>query len=211
MARKDGIRGALNVSGEGQIKVKPDVASVRLAVLTEGKTAADAASQNAELASRVVAALEKLGIAHDALQTVGLNLFPVYTSDDKTGTTRITGFRAEDSIIARTSIDLAGKAFDAGVSAGANESSGISFALSDNRPHRDKALEAAVHAALAEAELVATAMGVTIRGPKTIDIDQGAGPILVRSVFAEARASTPVLPGELTITARVRVSFEYKT
>lgn len=210
MARKDQIQGTLNVSGEGQITAKPDVASVRLAVVTEGKTASEAVGSNAEIAERVVAAIEKLGVSRDDMKTVGLNIYPVYETDEKTNMSRISGFRAENSIVVTAAVALGGKVFDAGVGAGANESSGISFGLRDERPYREKALAAAVEAANSEAGIVAEAMGVNLRGPKTIDIDQGSGPIVMKAAF-ESRSATPVMSGDLTISARVRVSFEYRT
>jgi uncharacterized protein YggE len=203
------VPGELNVSGEGQVQVKPDVAWVRLGVVTEAKTAADAAAQNAAQASQLVEQILALGIARDALKTTGLSIAPIYEYPEG-GAPRITGYRVEDSITVECAVDLAARVFDAGVAAGANESSGLSFGVRDEAPHRRKALENAVQAARTDGDTVAAAMGVTIQGAKSIEVDAGGVPVLFKTARAErGGADTPVLPGELTVSARVRVVFVY--
>lgn len=91
---------------------------------------------------------------------------------------------------------LAGKVFDTGVAAGANEGSGLSFGLKDERPYRHQALDLAIKAARAEAEAVCRAMGVTLKGPHTIQVIQGGGPVQLQSERLLMKSTTPVLPGE---------------
>jgi uncharacterized protein YggE len=54
-------------------------------------------------------------------------------------------------------------------------------------------------------------MDVTLKGPRTIQVVQGGGPVRLQSERLMTKASTPVLPGELTISAEVRVTFEYRS
>lgn len=201
------VPGELNVSGEGQIKVMPDVAWVRLGVLTEAKTAAEASAQNAALASQVVARVLAIGIERDALQTSGLSIAPLYEYPDG-GAPRIVSYRAENSITVACAIELAARVFDDGVAAGANQSSGLSFGLRDPEPHRSRALKAAVAAARADATTVASAMGIILLGAKLVEVDTVGVPVLFKTARLE-RAETPVLGGELTVSARVRVVFVY--
>lgn len=200
----------LNVVGEGRIQLPADVAEIRLSVITEAKTAGEAAGSNAKLASSVVARLEELGVARSAMRTEGLSLYPVYTSDPQTGTSSIQSYRAEDTIAVRSAVDMAAKVFDAGIESGANHSSGITFGLADPEGHRQAALAAAVKSARTEAESVARAMGVEIEGPRTIDIDPPASGGTVSPRVLSRETSTPVLPGVISVTATVRVTFEVR-
>jgi uncharacterized protein YggE len=209
MAKKDSI-GLLSVTGEGQVRAKPDVATLRLGVLSEAKTASDAVTANAVAMTQVIEAVKGLGVAEGALQTVGLNLYPVLSYDEPNARNVIVGYRAEDTLSVETAVELAGKVFDAAVKNGANESSGLAFGRKDETELRDKALVAAVAAAKRDAEVVMKAMGVDAKGVRSIDIEQGGGPLVVRSTARfDKAASTPVMAGEITVTARVRVSFDY--
>jgi uncharacterized protein YggE len=203
------VPGELNVSGEGQVTVNPDVAWVRLGVVTEAKTAGEAAAQNSALANQVVERILALGIARESLRTTGLTIAPMYEYPEGAAP-RIVGYRVEDSITIECAVTLAAKVFDGGVAAGANESSGLSFGIKDEAPHRRRALEAAVQSARTDAETVAAAMGVHLLGAKLIEVDAGGVPVLFKTARAERGPSdTPVLPGELTVSARVRVVFVY--
>ena len=209
MAKKDSI-GTLSVTGEGHVRAKPDVATLRLGVLSEAKTASDAVTANAVAMTQVIEAVKGLGIPEGALQTVGLNLYPVLTYDEPSARNLIVAYRAEDTLSVETAVELAGKVFDAAVKSGANESSGLSFGRKDEGELRDKALEAAVAAAKRDAEVVMKAMGVDAKSVRSIDIEQGGGPVVVRTTARfDKAASTPVMAGEITVSARVRVTFDY--
>jgi hypothetical protein len=208
MTNHESGKGTLALSGTGRVEVTPDVATVRLTIVTERKTAAEAVAENAQRAASVVDRLHALGIGKGDVTTAGLNLYPVYQTDQATNAATIVGYRASNTIAVEAPIDLAGKVFDAGVEAGADESSGLSFGIKNPRPHREKALELAVANARAEAELVAKAMGVRLLHPKSIDVGGESAPIRFESVRLMARAETPVLPGSLSVSASVQVTFE---
>lgn len=198
--------GVLEVTGEGQVKARPDRASVRLAVITEAKSAKQAVDDNAKLANAVIDAIVALGVPKSALSTQGLSVGPIYNYDENLRTSVIVGYQATDAIAADVEITRAGEVYDAGVGAGANQSSGISFHLADERPLRKVALEAAVAAAQADAATVAAASGVKLHGPEEITVESGGGPI-IRTAESLAKNATPVLPGQLTVSARVRIKY----
>lgn len=208
MAAETKLR-TLHVSGTGEVRAKPDQAEIRLAVLTEAKTAAQAVQENAKLANQVINAVKALGITEESLRTVGLNVYPILSFDRDTQRSRIDGYRAENAISVTAPLDLTGKVFDAGISAGANESSGITFGLSDERQYRETALEAAVRAAREDAQVIAKAMGVQVVAPYSIEVDQRGAPVLRRMELRAREADvTPILPGELTVSAQVRITYE---
>lgn len=209
MSHKNEHAGTLDLRGEGEIEVKPDIAFVQLAIVTEGKTAEEAVGKNAQKASNVIDRLTKLEIPRKDMKTTNLNLYPIYDTDAGSSVSTIVGYRAQNAIMVEAHVQLAGKVFDVGVAGGANESSGVSFAIKDERPYRQQALELAIKNARAEADAVCSAMGVTLKGPHTIQVTRGSGPIRLRSERLTAKAATPLLPGQLTISAEVQVVFDY--
>jgi uncharacterized protein len=204
--------GNLNVSGRGEVQVKPDVATIMLAVITEAQKAEEAASRNAEQAQRVIKQMRALGIPERDIQTSGLRLSPVYRYDDDSSYRRIVGYRAENSVSVKAPIELAGEVFDSGIEAGANEASGMIFGLRDERPYREAALEAAVKAAHQEARVVSDAMGLSLLPPREVMVDREGGPIIFQADIRteKAMAATPVMPGTLTISAEVRITYQYR-
>ena len=210
MAKVDRM-GTLNVAGIGEIKVRPEIATVRLAIVTKAKSAAEAVAENAQLINSVTSRVNALsGVSMEDIRTVGLTVYPVTRYDKETQETVIEGYRAVNAIAVTVPVELAGQVFDAGISAGASEVSGISFGLREERQYRMRALEEAVARAQAEAERVADAVGVRLVDPLNIDVEQGAGPMFRGLELAKAEAfDTPVYPGQITVMARVQITYAF--
>lgn len=198
--------GTLEVSGTGKVTVAPDEAIIHLRVITEAKTANDAVAANAKRTQSVIDAVSAQ--PNHGVTTTGLGVSPMMEYDAATHSNRIIGYRATNGVTVKTKIDYAGQIFDAGIHAGANQSSGISFAVQDEVPFRDEALRLAVKIAFSEARIVAKAADVTLEGAETIWIDSGMGPIMFRTAALEQDAmQTPLIPEDLTISASVRIVF----
>lgn len=194
--------GTISVSGTGLVKVAPDEAIVRLSVFTEAKTAVEASQSNATATEAVIEATSAQ--PNHGVTTSGLNVRPITQYDD--GVATIVGFRATNNVEIRTKVGYAGQVFDAGIAAGANQSSGIEFRLQDDRPQRDTALQIAVKEAVADASIVASTAGVELDGPESIDVDQGGGRT-IQPALLRAETTTPVMPNDLTVSATVRIVF----
>jgi uncharacterized protein YggE len=95
--------------------------------------------------------------------------------------------------------------FDAGIRAGANQSSGIEFRVQQEASHREQALQLAVEDALAQGRIAAKAAGVQVLGVETISIDAGGRFYLRMAADEVGSPRTPVLPGDMTISAGVRM------
>lgn len=203
--------GILESPGTGLVEVAPDLGVVRLAVITEAETAAEAVQQNATRMQQVLAAVQAL--PHREIETVGLGVRPITTWDPDTRTASITGYRAENAVEVEVDVDQVAPVFDAGITAGANESSGIELRLSDETPHRKQALRLAYEEARAGAEAVAEAAGVTLGQPERITIDPASGlePRRFEAAMLRAEASTPVLPGPLAVRASLRAAFRMRS
>jgi hypothetical protein len=106
-----------------------------------------------------------------------------------------------------------GPALDALVTAGANQINAISFSLRDPKPLLAAAREQAVADAIARAQTLTKAAGVTL-GP-ILTIQEG-GADVPRPVYVAARLMagapppTPTAAGEQSVTASVSIVFEIK-
>lgn len=202
MSHAEKTTGTLSLAGRGELRVKPDIARINLAVQTQSPTAAQASQENAALMDRVIARMVKLEIPSGDIQTVGLNLSPVQSDKEPYP---IVGYRAEDTVQITAPIALAARVFDEGITAGANESSSLSFGIRDPGAYREQLLLAAVKQARREAEVVSHAMGVTLHGVRSIDIVSTESGY--REKLALSGPSTPVMPGQVTLSAAVQVVF----
>lgn len=200
----------LTVTGEGQSRVAPDLATVQLGVTTQAESASDAMRQNAEAQSAVIAALREAGLAEADIQTSGLNLNPLMRYGDGVAP-EVTGYQASNIVTVRVAeMERLGEVLDAIVAAGANEIQGIQFTREDGADTLDEARREAVEDARRKAEVMAEAAGVTL-GPIMVlrDVPQNGGMPrpMMRMEAAMADASTPVQPGEMSMAAQVEIEF----
>ncbi len=203
-----------NLSAYGETRIAPDMASINLGVMTEGKTAAEAFSANAARMTSVMTSLKKAGIAEKDIQTSNLNLSPQYRYVENQPPVLI-GYQVSN-IVTVTVRDLkrVGAAVDATVSAGANQMNGISFGLADPTAAENAAREAAVRALSAKADLYARATGYRIS--RLVTLSEGGGysapppmPLMEMRAQSFAKdASTPIAGGELKVRIDINGLYE---
>jgi uncharacterized protein YggE len=208
-----GNKGTITLTGTAQLRARADQATIDLAVVTRAATASDAIRENAKIADRVIGAVQQQGVSLDSIATAGIRVGPFYVWDKDNETNKLGGYEAINAVVVDVRVELAGIVYDAGVTAGATHGSGMTFRLGDEAGHRKQALLAAVKNARDEAETVTRAMKVHIDGPETIDVPAGSGPVIFKSArmaMADSAAETPVMPGEITVTASVEVTFRFR-
>ncbi len=208
-------KNTLEVSGRGEIKIKPDTAYLRLSVETTAKKASDAVKENAEKMKSVLDKLKSQIGKGDKISTAGYQLYPLYDYNDKTKKTELTGYRATNEIVVETkNLNDLGKLIDSATQVGANRIENLSFGSDKKEQYRKEALAKAVKDAKETAEIVAGASGVKI--VKILKISPSYDiPVPVYRDFGaqklaamEAAPPTPIEPGELTVTATVNVVYE---
>jgi uncharacterized protein YggE len=178
-----------------------------LEVITEASTASEAVALNAEITQAVLDAV--MDEPNQGVTTTGLGVHPIYEYDPQTNVSSVVGFRASNGVKVVTKPITAGQVYDAGIQAGANVSSGISYRIENEAPLRELALRLAVEQAFIEATIVADTARVELLGPETIVIDPLGGPIMLRAEKLSADAeATPVIPEDLDISANVRITFK---
>lgn len=208
-------RNTLEVTGKGEIRIKPDTAYLTLSVETSAKKASDAVRENAERMKSVLDRLKSQIGKDDKITTTGYQLSPIYEYNESTRRSELTGYRASNRIVVETrNLDALGRLIDSATEVGANRIEGLSFGTSKREEYRRQALVKAVEDAKATAEIVANASGVKMVRILKISPSYDVPPPLYRefaittkAVQAEA-APTPIEPGELTVGANVSMVFE---
>ena len=199
------------VSGDAIVQAQPDTAILTLSVVTQAKRALDAQQENANKSDAVVRAL-KAGAGPGAeVKTSGYSLQPQRVYRENQPPT-ITGYEARNSVtVTLSDLTKVGTLIDAASEAGANDISGISFTLRQDRPSRDEALRQATREALGKATVIAQALGGKIARIVEVQEEGTMRPIPIydqRMEMKAAQASTPIEIGTLEITSRVQLVAE---
>lgn len=204
----------LTVSATGRADTRPDEARLRLGVTSIGPSAAEASRLNRDKMERVAAALDRLGIKPDAMQTRNLSLQRIDYGPDR------GRFQAQN-VLEVTMRDMArvGDAVAAVTDAGANLVGGPDLQVSDRERANRSAYAQAYQSAHSRAEAYATAAklrivrvvnivdggetGVPLPYTRTMDVQAAAPP----PVAAPPPPPVPFSPGVNTTEVRVRVDY----
>lgn len=202
----------ITASETGSVIGTPDRAQISLAVETENPNVQIAQADNAARMTRVMDPLITAGIPENALKTTGYNIYPVY-EDSKLYGEKIKTYRVTNTItVTLHDISRTGEVIDIGVENGINQASSIQFLLSDERSQelRTEALKEATERAASDARTVAETLGVRITSVKSAEISGGYTPVRFQNYAvpdSAGGASTPIEPGEITVTAAVTVTY----
>jgi uncharacterized protein YggE len=200
----------LTVTGEGEVKAKPDQATLSAGVVTEGKTAAAALAANSRAMNAVFETLKRLRIPDRDIQTLEISVQPQYPNDSRSPR-RITGYQVSNSVtVTVADLNNVGPAIDALVSSGSNSLGDISFSIRDPKPLLAEARTAAVKDAMAKAETLARASGTTLGA--VMQISEGGVTGLPQPMMrmAMAPAAPPIATGEQTVSVSVSISWEIR-
>jgi uncharacterized protein YggE len=131
----------------------------------------------------------------------------------------VIGYTASTAVVVRTAeLERVGEIVDIGIDAGANTVRGIDFELDDDSAAIKQALRQAMEFAKEKAEVLATTSGRTLG--RTLVIEEGGTRAPSRANFLNGTVATagaasgapgtpsfPVIPPDLTVRARIVVTF----
>lgn len=211
---QEGRGTVLNINAEGVSEARPDMATLRLGVVTTGRTAQSALEANTQRMTGLIDALRREGIAERDIRTVSASVYPNRQQRI------IANYRAVNAVGVRVrDINAAGRIVDAIVEAGGNTVEGVHFSFQDPAAQHDLARRAAIAEARRRADLYAEALGLSVA--RTIEVSE---PGAVRQVSEQLELtatlttdsllselpSLPIVPGEIATRAQVTVSFELR-
>lgn len=200
----------MKVNGSASVKAEPTMAIASLGVVTENMSLEEAQRENALKTTSVINSLYSLNIPRKDISTASFDIQPQY--DYIEGKQEFRGYRVTNilSIIIRD-LSMVGEVIDTATANGANRVDNISFSVEDPSLYYNKALSLAVKSASEKARELANAFGVRL-DPVPVKISEVSS-----STIAEASPSvklmaapTPILPGQIDITAQIEVIFEYR-
>jgi len=209
----------LTVSAIGRADTRPDEARLQLGVQSDAPSAGDASRLNREKMDRVTAALARLGVKADDLQTRNLSLSRIDYGPER------GRFRAYNMVeVTMRDMSKVGEAVTAVTEAGANVLSGPSLRISNPEAATRSAYAEAYKAARSKAEAYAGAAGLKINRvlaihdggevPQSYDMNASAEVGNARPMSATPppppAAPAPFSVGTSTTEVRVRVDFALK-
>lgn len=211
MADTDVKENIVSVNGVGSVTVKPDIAYINVGVETQNDDAGIAQTENAEQMTAVMAAIKALGIKDEDIKTQQYSIYDrIDYSENGSGdkyylVTNIVKVTVQD-------IDQVGDVIDAAAGAGANQISSIQFGIKEEAEAYQSALKLAMESAKGKANAILSTFGEAADKPSKVSETSyfsGAVRMDYEMAFADAKASTPVSSGELTVTANVTVEYNY--
>ncbi|MGC3999234.1 MAG: SIMPL domain-containing protein [Anaeromyxobacter sp.] len=169
----------IQVSGDGKVSVRPDVAVLVTGVEATGKDLAKVNKDANARMKQILAALAEVGVAEKDVQTLRNDIQVERPWDQKAGRPGpITGYTVNTEVRVKVrNLDKLGPAIDKVVAAGSNTLRLLSFEKEDTTGEEARALGIAYAAARVKAEALAKAAGGALGEPLSISEGIRAAPL----------------------------------
>lgn len=205
------------VSGMGEVTVVPDIATLRLGIVAQEATVAEAKTRASEAMNKVMAALTDSGVAEEDIQTQYFNIRQRTKWNQENDEETVVGYQVTNKVTAKIrDMDKVGSIIDSVVEAGGDLTriDSIGFSVDDPSAYYEEARGEAMADAKAKAEQLAELAGVTLGKPTYVA--EGAQPPIYKDVYYElagggasipAPAPPSISPGEMKISLTVQVAY----
>ena len=200
----------MTIYGIGSVKVRPDIATASLGVITENKNLKNAQEENAIIANKVLNMLRHMGIKDRDIKTENYSISPEY--DYIEGKQVFRTYRVVNSFkVIFRDINMIGKTIDAVVASGVNTVNNITFTVEDAERLYNQALKIAVKNAQEKAIELEEVLNIIVnKVPIRITEErQEIKPVGRQAFYAAPIDSTPIKEGEIEISASVKAVFNY--
>lgn len=204
------------VCGQGKADAAPDRATLDVGVFSQAATAEAARAEAATTMSAVIAALKSHGIADKDIQTSYFSIQPQYSYGG--GNPVQIGYTVSNSVtvIARD-VSKVGTIIDSVTQAGGNHVvvNGVTFSAGDPSQALATARMSALADAHTQATQIASAAGVNLGPPISIDLS-GCGtssvkpPTFSSGAGAAPAPTTPIQSGNLQVAVQVAVVYSIR-
>ncbi|RUT31927.1 DUF541 domain-containing protein [Paenibacillus zeisoli] len=210
-------RNVINVVGNGEVSIKPDIAYLTIGVESQAATAQAAQKATAAQIAKLTNLLKNTWKIDAAdIQTASFYVQPNYTYNDKEGQ-KVKSYNASHALqIKYRQLDKVGQLLDDASKNGANRIDNVRFTVENP----DQYQEQVINKALANAELKA---GIIAKGVKrqlgiVLSVSQGGvnAPVFEQNYVtmdkaeASGSAGSSVEPGEIKVTTSLGVQYELK-
>jgi uncharacterized protein YggE len=221
---------SINVVGEGEVQVKPDLGMFSFSVLAEGKDAVEAQKLSAEKINAIIAAMKEGGVEEKDIKTTNYNLAPKYAYEEVAcawGTycppsnPKIIGYEVSQMVeIKVRDLAKAGDLISKAGEKGATNMSNLQFTVDDEQVSKAEAREKAIADAKEKAKKLADDLGVRlVKMTSFYEQDGGYYPMPMYEGYggdmmaksASFDSISPQMPiGENTVKVIVNMTYEVK-
>ena len=212
MASADDDRRKLTLTGTGEVSAAPDIATIDLGVVSDGKTARAALDANTAAMKVVMDVIEGLDIAAKDVQTSGFSVQPRYFHDPKQrAAPKVVGYQVNNTVhVTVRALSGLGRVLDQVVTGGSNTINRLAFSFSKPEQLMDEARKKAGADARRKAALYAEGLGIEL-GP-IIEVHEAGGgpqprPMRMRAAAMEA-SDVPISAGEQAVSSSLNVTWE---
>ncbi len=205
----------INVTGNAQVILAPDIAYISIGVHTEAQTAKEAVDSSNTQTQAVIDAIKGQGVDAKDIQTTNFSVYQQIKTGPN-GENQGTYFVTDNTVyVTMRDLSKIGNILDASVAAGANNIYGITFDVQDKEKATQTGRDEAMADALAQAEQLAKATGATVGPVQSITYYSNTpSPIYFDTKAVAAGVggggSVPISSGQLTLTVTVNVIYELK-
>lgn len=208
------------VVGTGTANTEPEISLVTFGVELRGDDPAALVDQAAQTIDRAIAAAADLGVAEEDVETTGYNLWVETIYDPETGTPTGEVIYHVSHYVQATVRDLerVGDVLASVVGAGANTISSVGFSVEDPDALVEQARQAALESAQAQAQQIATGLGITL-GQPVLAMEVGGGYPVVEVMVERAYgggmapvdvAAPSISPGAFSVSVSMQVVYEIR-
>jgi uncharacterized protein YggE len=206
----------LSVNGIGEVYLTPDIAYISIGVHNEEESASRAVQANNAKTQSVINALKNVGVDEKDIRTSNFSIWPnsQYGPD---GQQQGVTYMVDNSVFVTVrDLQNLGELLDSVVQSGANSINSIQFDVEDKTEAIKQARAVAVADAQVQAAELADAASLKLGEVQSIGFYDAAP---VASLYspgkggggaAEAAASVPIQPGQLSLAVTVSVTYELR-
>lgn len=208
----------ISVTGNAEISVEPDQATINLQLQTQAVESAAAKAESDRRLNAFLAELEQLGIPEDQVKAANLNISAQY--DYQNRQQRFIGFQASRSLsVDVTDLEMLHPVLDTAVNQRIDGIQGIDYRSSREDELRNQARTAAIEDSRLKAAELAEAYGAQLGPVYNISYHSGqiarpafamANDMAVRVLSAESSGGR-FIPGDITFTDHISVVFDLIT
>lgn len=156
------------IDAEGRVKVKPDMAYIRMGLSTEADTVEEAQTKNSETMNMLIAQLKGMGIADDDIKTENYNVYPMYDWLDEGQV--LSGYRVDQNLRIRIKdLTMSEKIIGLAGELEINEVGSLEYSIEDDDVYIEQARVQALKKVGQKARALTQALGVKIVGIVSYD------------------------------------------
>jgi uncharacterized protein YggE len=201
----------IEVSGNSEMAVSPDMGTINLGVMTESRELLQAQKQNSLTVNNVIQSLLSNGILKEKMKTFDYRIDSEY--DFVEGKQIFRGYKVTNLLqVIIDNLSMLGKIVDDAVNHGANYIANVQFSLKNQDTQYQKVLSMALRDAVNKASEIAKNLKVHLQPIPVLVIEDARTDQPIPNLggtYVKGLSTTTFEPGQLKITAKIIAHFRY--